>query len=86
MKPTRTIGIVLAIMGIALLLIGLTAPLFVQETAATPSVGIIGGADGPTYLLTLKAAAGGLFLWMAIAGAVMMIASVVLLIAGRRKN
>ena len=86
MKRTRTIGIVLAIVGIALLLIGLTAPLFVQETATTPSVGIIGGADGPSYLLTLKAAAGGLFLWMAIVGAVMMTASVVLMIAGRRKK
>ena len=86
MKRTRTIGIVLAILGISLLLIGLIAPVFLRETASTPSVGIIGGADGPTYLLTLKAAAGGLFLWMVVAGAVMMVVSVVLLIAGRRKK
>lgn len=50
MKRTRTIGIVLAIVGIALLLIGLTAPLFMQETVAAPSIGIIGGADGPTAI------------------------------------
>lgn len=86
MKRTRTIGIVLAIVGIALLLIGLTAPLFMQETVAAPSIGIIGGADGPSYLLTLKATAGGLFLWMAIVGALMTVTSVVLLIAGRKKK
>lgn len=85
MKRTRTLALILALAGIALLLIGLIAPVFLQETAPTPSVGIIGGADGPTYLLTLKAVAGGLFLWMVIIGAVMIVASVVLLIVGRKK-
>ena len=86
MKHARTIGMILALAGTILLLIGLIAPVFQMEPASEPSVGIIGGADGPTYLLTLKAAAGGLFLWMAIAGAVMTVVSAVLLIAGRKKK
>ena len=86
MKSTRTLALIFALAGIALLLIGLIAPVFLQETAPTPSVGIIGGAGGPTYLLTLKAAAGGLFLWMAIAGAVMTVASAVLIVVGRKKK
>ena len=86
MKRTRTIGMVLALVGIALLLVGLITPVFLRETVSAPSVGIIGGADGPSYLLTLKAAAGGMFLWMAIAGAVMMVASLALLVVGRKKN
>ncbi len=85
MKSTRTLALILALAGIALLIVGLIAPVFLQETAPTPSVGIIGGADGPTYLLTLKAAAGGLFLWMAIAGAVMTVSAIVWLIVGRKK-
>lgn len=85
MKHTRTLALILTFIGIALLLVGLIAPLLLQDAAPTPSVGIIGGANAPTYLLTLKAAAGGLFLWMVIIGAVMIVASVVLLIVGRKK-
>ena len=85
MRHARTIGMILALAGTILLLIGLIAPVFQMEPASEPSVGIIGGADGPTYLLTLKAA-DGLFLWMAIAGAVMTVVSAVLLIAGRKKR
>ena len=47
MKRTRTIALILALVGIALLLVGLTIPLLLQDTAPTPSVGIIGGADTP---------------------------------------
>lgn len=86
MKRARTIGMILALAGTILLLIGLIAPVFQMEPASEPSVGIIGGSDGPTYLFTLKAAAGGLFLWMAIAGAVMTVVSLILLIFGRKKN
>ena len=86
MKRTRTLAVAFAIIGIALLLIGLVAPVILQTNAPTPSIGIIGGADGPTYLLTLKAVAGGLFLWMAIVGGLMTVASAVLLIAGRKKK
>lgn len=85
MKRTRTIALILALAGIALLLIGLIAPVFLQETAPTPSVGIIGGADTPTYLLTLRSVAGGLFLWIAAIGAVMVVSAIGLLIVGRKK-
>ena len=86
MKHTRTLAVAIAIIGIALLFVGLIAPVILQTNAPTPSIGIIGGADGPTYLFTLKAVAGGLFLWMAIVGALMTVTSVVLLIAGRKKK
>lgn len=86
MKYARTVSLILVLAGVALLIFGLIAPVFCMETASDPSVGIIGGADGPTYLLLLKSTAGGLFLWMAIAGAGMIGASPVLLIAGRKKN
>jgi Na+-transporting methylmalonyl-CoA/oxaloacetate decarboxylase beta subunit len=85
MKRTRTIALILALAGIALLLIGLIAPVFLQETASTPSVGIIGGADTPTYLLILRSVAGGLFLWIAAIGAVMVVSAIGLLMVGRKK-
>ncbi|MBQ7355760.1 MAG: hypothetical protein IJW62_09630 [Clostridia bacterium] len=85
MKRTRTLAVILALIGIAFLLIGLIAPLLLRDAAPTPSVGIIGGADGPTYLLILRSAAGGLFLWIAAIGAVTTVSSIVLLIVGRKK-
>lgn len=86
MKRTRTLALILILVGIALLLVGLITPLLLRDAAPTPSVGIIGGADGPTYLLTLRSVAGGLFLWMAAAGAVMAVSAIVLLIVGGKKN
>lgn len=85
MKRTRLIGMILTLVGIVLLLVGLIAPVFRMEPAE-PSVGIIGGADSPTYLLILQTAAGGLFLWMAIAGAVMTAAAFVVMVVGRNKK
>ncbi len=85
MKRTRMICTILPLVGIVLLLVGLITPVF-QTESAEPSVGIIGGADSPTYLLLLKSTAGGLFLWMAIAGAVLTAASAVLLVVGRKKK
>lgn len=85
MKRTRTIALILALVGIALQLVGLTTPLLQRDAAPTPSVGIIGGADGPTYLLTLRSVAGGLFLWMSVVGAVTTVSAIVLLIVGRKK-
>ena len=85
MKRTRTLALILALVGIALLLIGLTTPLLLRDAAPTPSVGIIGGADTPTYLLILRSVAGGLFLWMAVAGALTIVSAIVLLIVGKKK-
>lgn len=51
MKRTtkRTIGIVLVVLGVLLAVCGILA-MVVINPAVSPSIGIIGGADGPTAI------------------------------------
>ena len=78
----RTIGNALTIADIVLLIVGL----FLSTTVSEPAVGIIGGADSPIYLAVLRTAAGGLFLTTEIAGVGMTVASLILLLIGRKKK
>lgn len=71
----------------AILLLGLITPAFAAEAGESSSVGIIGGADGPTAIfVTTSPTAGGLLSTiLLIAGAVCLAAAIATLSKKKKK-
>ncbi len=84
-------GIVLLVVGIALILFSLLLPIIVlleafNELSGT-SIGIVGGADGPTLMFVYEFVfRNPVFYSMAGIGVIAVVISVIMLIRGKRKK
>ena len=89
MKKGNIIAIILLILSIFGVGVFLILPItsIILSTASNPSVGIIGGADGPTSVLVASALYGDIFfLAGAIVSIVVFVLSIVYLIKNNRKS
>ncbi len=83
----KKISIISIIIGALLLIGGIVTPwISLLLMPPTPSVGIIGGADGPTAILTYSLWASSIYGKLAFLGVVSLIVGVVLLIISRFKK
>ena len=75
-KLSKFIPVFLLLIGVILLAVSLLIPLYMIKNPSD-GVGIIGGAGAPTYMFTFRYKYGGLCFYMAILGALSIIASAV---------
>lgn len=82
----KTIIRMLLIGGVALLLIGLVAPLIMLiATPSQPGMGIIGGAGAPSYWFTVYAVMGGWPVYADFFGGLAILISLVMLLRNRKR-
>lgn len=79
-------SIVLAVLGAVAFVIGLTAIITALNSAPSESVGIIGGADAPTFEFMTHTIIHSWAFVIAVLGIAALIASVVIMIAYRNKR
>ena len=77
----KRVGIVLCLLGAAAILLSLLIPV-VTMSRMDGAIGIIGGADWPTFLFLLETR----FLWLAVCGIVGCAAGIVLILLNKVKK
>ncbi len=83
---SATVIILACLLATGILLLCLAVILSINTIeGATEGVGIIGGADLPTFLLVLRHGKSGVYFMMALLGALSLIASVAILVFGKKK-
>ena len=83
----KKFSIIAIIIGALLIISGIVTPwISLLLMPPAPSVGIIGGADGPTAILTYSLWAGSIYGKLAFWGVVALIVGVVLLIISKFKK
>ncbi len=83
---SATVIILACLLATGILLLCLAVILSINTIeGATEGVGIIGGADLPTFLLVLRHGKGGVYFMMVLLGVLSLIASVAILVFGKKK-
>ena len=77
----KRVGIVLCLLGAAAIILSLLIPI-VTMSRMEGAIGIIGGADWPTFLFLLETK----FLWLAVCGILGCAAGIVLILRNRVKK
>ena len=77
----KHVGIVLCLLGAAAILLSLLVPI-VTMSRMDGAIGIIGGADWPTFLFLLETR----FLWLAVCGIVGCAAGIILILLNKVKK
>ena len=88
-NKNKIIGVVLMVCGLLAVAVGIIAPIVIAETAErNGTLGIIGGADGPTYIYVRHTFGGGVLMALIALGVLAMASGVTVLVVDivRRKR
>ncbi len=96
----RIFGMIVILVGVLLIVVSLLMPLSILTKATTdtpiaiiggaeegaPSIGIIGGADGPTYIYLYSSFGGGIWMALTALGVLALISGLITVIADHTRK